>query len=79
MYPHDDSVRYVRGEQHPQATITNAIAQDILRLWQTRQKEWGIQTALARQFQVSPRIVHAIIHGKAWRSVTHASTFGEKR
>ena len=70
MHSTDDSVRYLRGEQHHCATITNAIAQDILRLWQARRKEWGIQSALARQFGVSPLVVHTIIHGKAWRLAT---------
>jgi len=79
VHPDDDSVRHRRGEQHHQATITNAIAQDILRCWQARRKEWGIQSALARQFHVSPGIVHAIVHGKAWRSVTHAPTFGDTK
>jgi hypothetical protein len=71
MYRNDDSVRYRRGEQHHQATLTTAIAQDIRRCWQARRKEWGIQTALARQFHVSTGIVHAIIHGKTWRVATH--------
>jgi len=70
MHPNDESVRYVRGEQHHHATITNAVAQDILRLWQARRKEYGIQTALARQFQVSHGVVHNIIHGKSWRVAT---------
>jgi hypothetical protein len=71
MYPNDESVRYRRGEQHPHARITNAIAQDIVRCWQVRRNEWGIQTALARQFHVSPGTVHAIVHGKTWRVATH--------
>jgi len=71
MHPTDDSVRYRRGEQHHCATITAAIAQDIRRCWQARRNEYGIQTALARQFHVSPYTVHALIHGKTWRSITH--------
>jgi hypothetical protein len=71
MHPDDDSVAYRRGEAHHSATITADVARAILHCWQARRTEYGIQTALARQFQVSPGLVHAIIHGKTWRVATH--------
>jgi hypothetical protein len=70
MYPDDDGVRHPRGERHHKAKITNADARRILSCWQARRDEWGIQTALARQFHVSPGTVHSIIHGKTWRVAT---------
>lgn len=70
MYPNDDYAHYRRGEAHPSATLRNAQARALYQAWQARRHEYGIQSALAREFGVSQTTVHSIVHRRSWRTAT---------
>jgi hypothetical protein len=72
MYAGDESVHYARGEGHYRARLTENQVRRLYQCWRAHRTEWGIQARLARRFHISPAVVGAIVHGKAWRQVTRA-------
>jgi hypothetical protein len=72
MYPNDETVHYTRGERHPRARLSDADAQQILTRWFEGGGAHGLQAALAKEWHVTPLVIHTVVRRKAWRTATQA-------
>ena len=73
-----ESGRYKRGENHPRARLTDALAKEIYDSYIPHSKEFGIK-ALAKKYGISRSTIEHIVYGQIWTHATLALPVEKKR